>query len=84
MDTATRRQLGRRALGYYQVEDRRPRTALDSPARVAEHALAAAAAGRSIATPARVRWETALNALFPEQVRARVGRAWKGIGRGQR
>jgi len=40
--------------------------------------------GRSIATPARALGERALNALVPEQVRARVGRVWKGIGRGQR
>jgi short-subunit dehydrogenase len=85
MDSATRRQLGRRAVGFYVTGGARVSArGLDPPLRAAEEALAAAAAGRSVATPARVRWETAMNAALPERVRARVLRSWKGIRRGDR
>ena len=84
MDTATRRQLGRRAIGYYSVGGGVSSRGLATPAQVAEAALAAAAAGRSVFVPAAVRWETAINAVLPGRVRARLVRAWKGVRRGDR
>ncbi len=86
MDTATRRQLGRRALGYYdlgtssQAEGHRPGQA-DRLAGVARRALAAAQAGRALELSRRARWELALNAIAPARVAAGVRRRWKGIGR---
>ena len=83
MDTTTRRQLGRRALGYYDVgatadaEGHRPGQA-DRLAGVARRALTAAAAGRSLDLPRRARWEILLNAAFPERVAAQVRKRWKG------
>jgi len=86
MDTATRRQLGRRAVGFYDVgsaadaEGHRPGQA-DRLGGVARRALAAAAAGHRVAMPRRARWEILLNAAAPGRVAAQVRRRWKGSGR---
>ena len=83
MDTATRRQLGRRAVGYYDVADageaegHRPGQG-DRLAVVARDAIEAAAAGRATRLPAGTRWQLALNALAPERVAARIRKSWKG------
>lgn len=84
MDTATRRQLGRRAIGFYSAVGGVSSRGLATPAQAAEAALAAAAAGQSVFVPATVRWETAINAVLPGRVRARLARAWKGVRRGDR
>lgn len=86
MDTATRRQLGRRAVGYYDVADageaegHRPGQD-DRLAGVADDALAAAAAGRATRLPRGLRWQIALNALAPDRVGARVRKRWRGLAR---
>jgi cysteine desulfurase/selenocysteine lyase len=84
MDTSTRRQLGRRALAYYDLsgEDADKREGgLERLADVARRALAAAAAGRPLELSSRARWEVALNAVLPGRVRALVRNRWKGMGR---
>jgi len=84
MDTATRRQLGRRALGYYDVgaaadaEGHRPGQA-DRLAGVARRALAAAAAGSPLDLPRRAKWEILMNAASPKRVNAQVRKRWKNL-----
>jgi short-subunit dehydrogenase len=77
MDTATRRQLGRRALGYYHVAGAEDRTA--SPADVAAQALQAARSGSRVAAPASSRWAIALNAIAPSLVERALWPRWRGI-----
>jgi short-subunit dehydrogenase len=86
MDTTTRRQLGRRALGYYDVgaaadaEAHRPGGAEGLPG-IARRALAAAAAGRRLVLPRRAQWEIVANAALPGWVAAQVSKRWKGAFR---
>jgi len=83
MDTTTRRQLGRRALGYYDLggaadtEGHRPGQA-DRLGGVARRALAAAAAGRALDLPRRARWEIVMNAAAPGRMSTQVRKRWKG------
>lgn len=75
MDTATRRQLGRRALAWYDIGTQSERT--EPVSAVAERALAALAEGRRLEAPASVRWTQALNAVAPARVARRIARFWR-------
>lgn len=76
MDTATHRQLGRRALADYDVAGGKDETT--PVAIVAARALAAVRAGRPLVAPWSTRWALALNALTPARVAAAVRRRWRG------
>jgi hypothetical protein len=76
MDTATRRQLGRRALGWYDASG--TPEAVTPVGEVAMRALAAALEGRAVVAPWSVRWQHALDALAPGRVSRAVARRWRG------
>jgi cysteine desulfurase / selenocysteine lyase len=78
METATSRQLARRALAWYTTGGRALRT---TPVeRVAELALQAARDGRRVSAPRAVRWQIALNALASTRVERAIRRRWKPPG----
>jgi cysteine desulfurase/selenocysteine lyase len=76
MDTATRNQLARRAVGWYGSDGHTRETA--PVGRVAVAALAAARRGVRSEAPRRVRWELALNALGTPWVERSIRRRWRG------
>ncbi len=79
MDTATRRQLGRRALGRYDTAGAQDAT---TPVdEVAREALDAAREGRATAVRWGVRWQHAMDALAPSVVARQVALRWRGGAR---
>ncbi len=78
MDTATRNQLARRAVGWY---DAAGHTRATAPVEiVARDALRAARAGRRSLVPRQVRWEIALNAFALAPIEAAIRRRWRPAG----
>jgi hypothetical protein len=82
METATSRQLARRALAWYSTGGRPPRT---TPVeRVAALALEAVQSSRRLSAPRNVRWQIALNALAQTQVERAIRGRWKPSGHAPR
>lgn len=78
MDTATRRQLGRRALAHYDAAGAHDAT---TPVdQVARDAVSAMRAGRGVVAPFGARVQHALNALAPDRIAREVAKRWRGGG----
>jgi len=75
MDTSTRNQLARRAVGWYNAGGHRQETTPAS--EVAALALTATRQGRRVVAPGHVKWQLALNALATGRVEAAIRRRWR-------
>ena len=69
MESATQRQLGRKALSYYKLQGNNH---LASVHQVAEQALNALFAKKSSKVPFSVRFKLALNILIPDQITKQI------------